>query len=154
MNIKKKIIFSPPRKRIKPFSTLDIKKKRPCYKSKENQINEKLKLLYKEHFIEPDGPLVITHLQKKIKAEIEKKDLKRKEYTYFVDHRDCPETILYNHDLLHPKILRHHSKDRNKVKRKTSNKEKIHNVVSKSIRETNQFDVFMRLLRQNKINLK
>ena len=154
MDSKNKVVLSPPRKRIKAFSTIDIKNKRPCFKSKENHITHENDNLYKQHLMEPDGPLVITHIQKKIKTEIEKKEIKRKQFTYFIDHRDCPETILYTHDLLHPKILRHYSKDKNKSKKNNvSSKQKINNVLSSSIRETNKFNVFMNLLRTNKIKI-
>jgi hypothetical protein len=151
---KKKIIFSPPRKRTRAFSTMDIKKKRPCYKSNQDQKSKINENLYSEYYFEPDGPIVITHLQKKVKHEHKKSKPNALRYQYFSDHKDCPETLLYTCDLLHPKILRHHSKDKNKTKKPSSNiiqSKCLTSVVSTSIRETNQFNVFMNQVKKNKI---
>jgi hypothetical protein len=156
MEKKAKIVFSPPRKRLKTFSTLDIKRKRPCFKSiekvKKNNDNR-----CSEYYIEPDGPKIITYLEIKKKHTVEKKAKRCKEFTYFEDHKNCPETLLYTHDLLHPKLLRHHSKDKNKVKKVNKanlNKEMKNKVLSNSIRETNRFDVFMSLVKKEKITIK
>lgn len=151
---KKKIVFDPPRKRTKSFSTLDIKMKRPCFKSKGGESQKQDKSTYEEYYFEPDGPTVITHIHKKIKHTVTKEKQISQPYDYFGNHKECPETVFYNHNLMHPKILRHHSKDKNKEKKPT--KEIIESkqrtfVVSNSIRDSNKFDTFMNLVKTNKL---
>ena len=152
MEKKLKSVFSPPRKRHKSFDVIDIKNKRLCFKKPLKVLKDE-KDIYREYNYDPDGPLVITHLQKKIKHKIEKKPIPPKTYMYFINHRDCPETLLYTHDLLHPKILRHHSKNKKiKIPKPTDN-QLISSIASNSIRETNRFGVFMSLKRKGRITI-
>lgn len=131
--------FQPPRLRSK---TLDLKEiiNRPCYaRKKKPEIYDKN--LYKVIECDPQGPKIVVHLQKKLKQEHTLVKKKRDLYTYFIDHKNCSETEFYTKDLLHPKILRHHSKDKKK-KVKPPTKEMVYSrVLSNSSRIYNYFEV-------------
>lgn len=72
-------------------------------------------------FVEPFGPLIVTHPDRKDKIKAPPRKFRFEEekdgkFTFFCDHKNCSETEYYWKDLGHPKILRHYSKDKNKDK--------------------------------------
>jgi len=81
-------------------------------KEKE-EIKNRKKEDFKVH-IEKNGLRIVTYLNKKVKVKAPHEKVERFYYDYFEKHRNCKETCLYTQDILHPKILKHYSKEKEK----------------------------------------
>jgi hypothetical protein len=99
------------------YSPFYIKEKKlnsifPCKQSKDAKQLDK-----DSYFLEPRGPLIVTHKESRKKIKQPKRRFRFEEekiekYTYFDVHKECVESEYYWYDLKHPKILRHYSKDK------------------------------------------
>ena len=65
-------------------------------------------------FIEKNGLRIVSYINKREKCKASKNKEERKYYDYFEHHRNCKETELLDKDILHPKLVRHYSKEKEK----------------------------------------
>lgn len=100
---------SPPKK---PFISVFNCKKKPQQEIKEKNLIK----------IDSYGLMIRTHRENREKVKIEKEKPTRIYYDFFEKHRNCSETEYYWKDSLHPKILKHYSKEKKLNKRPFSNK--------------------------------
>jgi len=94
---------TPPKKPF--FSIFDCKPKNYKEEMDINVIN-----------INSYGLMIRTHRENKEKFQIIKEKHKIIINDYFEKHKNCKETEYYWKDILHPKILKHYSKIKNKPK--------------------------------------
>lgn len=89
-----------------------------CKKKLQEEIKEKDVIKIQSY-----GILIRTHKENREKVVIKKQKPKSFNYDFFEKHKNCSETEYYWKDLLHPKILKHYSKEK-KLNKKTSAKNK------------------------------
>jgi hypothetical protein len=100
------------------FSEFQSPKKKPlisifdCKNKSQEEIKEKDVIK-----IDSYGLFIRTHRENREKVKIQKEKPKRVYYDFFEKHKNCSETEYYWKDLLHPKILKHYSKEKKSIKR-------------------------------------